>query len=83
MTLSQVAWAHCRHIAAGRDTAGQLSWVELAVPAAAQAGAVYIVRYAVASDHAVCDCEMARRGQPCFHAGVGLAYGRAAMARRG
>lgn len=62
MALSHVAWARCRRIAAGRDAVGQVAWFEIAVPTAAQAGAVYLVRYKVASDCAVCDCVMAQRG---------------------
>jgi hypothetical protein len=62
------------------DDAQRLAWIDVAVPSATVAGAVYRVRYDAASDSASCACVAAWRGQPCFHAGVAIAYGRVAIA---
>ncbi len=52
------------------------------MPSATVARALYRVRYDAALDSATCACIAAQRGQPCFHAGVAIAYGRKAMTAR-
>lgn len=69
-------WAYCRRLGYEVDDCGRLVWLAVAVPSATTVGTVYRVRYDVASDSAACNCLDAQRGQPCFHAGVALAYGR-------
>ena len=60
----------------------ELAWIEVAVPSATVASALYRVRYDATIDIATCTCIAAQRGQPCFHAGVAIAYGREAAATR-
>jgi hypothetical protein len=82
METHHVAWWSCHRVAFELTPSMRLAWIEVAVPSATVASALYRVRYDVASDSATCACIAAQRGQPCFHAGVAIAYGREAVAMR-
>lgn len=56
-----------------------LDWLDVSVPSARIEGLRYTVRYDTRTDGARCQCVAASRGQPCWHAGVALAYGRRAV----
>jgi hypothetical protein len=66
METRHAGWWSGLFVAQGLSGAGRLAWVEVAVESVTMAGAWY---------RALRGGE--RRGQPCFHAGVAIAYGRA------
>lgn len=80
METHHAGWWSCQRVAFQLTPSMRLAWIEVAVPSATVASALYRVRYDAASDSATCACIAAQRGQPCFHAGVAIAYGRAAAA---
>ncbi len=82
METHHVGWWFCQSVAHRLTPSGELTWVEVAVPSATVARVLYRVRYDAALDSATCSCIAAQRGQPCFHAGVAIAYGRKALTAR-
>jgi hypothetical protein len=82
METHHVGWWFCQRVAYELTPSMRLAWIEVAVPSATVASALYRVRYDAASDMATCVCIAAQRGQPCFHAGVAIAYGREVAAGR-
>lgn len=82
METHHACWWSCQRVAFELTPSMLLAWIEVAVPSATVASALYRVRYDAASDSATCACIAAQRGQPCFHAGVAIAYGREAAAMR-
>ncbi|HEU0028176.1 MAG TPA: hypothetical protein VFQ25_13765 [Ktedonobacterales bacterium] len=82
METHSVGWWFCQSVAHGLTASRELAWIEIAAPSATVASALYRVRYDAALDIATCACIAAQRGQPCFHAGVAIVYGREAVATR-
>ena len=78
METHHAGWWSCQRVAFELTASMRLAWIEVAVPSATVASALYRVRYDTASDSDTCACIAAQRGQPCFHAGVAIAYGRIA-----
>ena len=82
METHSVGWWFCQSVAHGLTASRELAWIEVVVPSATVASALYRVRYDATIDSATCACIAAQRGQPCFHAGVAIVYGREASAKR-
>lgn len=78
METHSAGWWSCRGTAHGLTAAGELAWIEVAVPSATVTGLLYDARYDAERDVARCSCVAALRHQPCWHAGVAWAYGQRA-----
>lgn len=80
METHHASWwdGRCRAQAFTPEPEMALAWVAISVASATIDGLFYAVRYDAASDFATCDCAAGAAHQPCWHAGVGLDYGRRA-----